>query len=75
MYSIQDDDDGSAPSVASAETSSVANSTSASAASTVDQFKLQLINLLNVPAHLTGLGDMPLSVACSTLESMVAGRT
>jgi len=84
MYSIQtDDDDGSAPSVASAETSTVANS--ASAASAVDPFKSQLIDLLNVPAHLAGSGDVPLRVAyqkykaflvaCSTLDSMVAGRT
>ena len=86
MYSIQTDDvDRSALSVASAETSSVANSASASAAYTVDPFKSQLIDLLNVPAHLTGSGDVPLQVAyqkyktflvaCLTLDSMVAGRT
>ena len=86
MYSIQtDDDDRSALSVASAETSSVANSASASAAYAVDPFKSQLIDLLNVPAHLTGSGDVPLQVAyqkyktflvaCLTLDSMVAGRT
>ena len=84
MYSIQtDDDDGSALSVASAETSSVANS--ASAAYAVDPFKSQLIDLLNVPAHLTGSGDVPLQVAyqkykaflvaCLTFDSIVAGRT
>ena len=64
------------------QTSSVANSVSAFA---VDPFKSQLIDLLNVPAHLTGSGDMPLQVAyqkckaflvaCSTLDDMVAGRT
>ena len=68
--------------MASAETSSVTASASTSA---VNPFKSQLIDLLNIPAHLTGSGEVSLQVAyqkykaflvaCSTLDEMVARRT
>ena len=53
--------------------------------SMLDSFKSQIISLLNIPAHLTGSGDVPLQVAyqkymayllaCSTLDGMVANGT
>ena len=65
------DDDGSAPSVTPAVTASVTTSASA-----VDPFKSQLINLLNIPAYLTGSGDVSLPVAYQKYKAfLVASST
>jgi len=76
------DDD--APTSVTASASAVASVSAVPSASAVD-FKSQLINLLGIPVHLTGSGDVSLPVAyqkykaflvaCHTLDDMVANGT